>query len=214
MERLTLPSLHPLASPRCRPRSTAQRPLCRAVPKPAQPQPPVATAQVQPLQQLRAFVTQLSPEQAAGAAVGCATLLLLLLSRRRGSGSVDGLVSRGVGLAAERGLEGDKYYDKMMESVRTVKIEALSDEEIEAARERRRAANAAADAEALARRGGGAEAGPAWNAASELRSIAVPKNHPYATSKVTRSPEEEARKREEVLALNRRRSKREEEDRG
>ena len=73
----------------------------------------------------------------------------------------------------------------MMDGVRTTATPELSPEAIEAARQRRRASNRAEK--------------PLGDA---LSGTAVPTNHPWATSRAARTPEEEEAKRAEVMRLN------------
>ena len=73
----------------------------------------------------------------------------------------------------------------MMTSVRTTATPELSEEAIAAARQRRRVSNR------LERPLG-----------AELGDVAVPTNHPWATSKPARTAEEEEAKRQEVIRLN------------
>jgi len=93
-----------------------------------------------------------------------------------------------VGLEEERGVDQEKFYKGMMTGVRTVPAPQLSEAAIEAARARRRASAGPGDRQ-LAGEG--------------LASAVVPKNHPWASSKPPLTAEEEAAKREAVLAANR-----------
>jgi hypothetical protein len=69
---------------------------------------------------------------------GLVVLRAIRAMRKGGSGSVEALVGRGVGLTTEREVDADKFYAGMMKNVNTVAIPELSDGEIAAARARRR----------------------------------------------------------------------------
>ena len=98
--------------------------------------------------------------------------------------SLDRLASRGVGLAEERG-EQDQYYKGIMSTVRTVSVPELSDEAIQAARDRRKASAPKDDI----------------TSASDLEGMALPSNHPFFTKKAV-TPEEEEAKRKAVMKMN------------
>jgi hypothetical protein len=74
----------------------------------------------------------------------------------------------------------------MMDGVRTTQTPELSSEAIEAARQRRAVSNRA-------------ETRPPGE---ELSDVAVPTNHPWATSRGKLSPAEEEAKRAEVMRRN------------
>jgi len=132
----------------------------------------------------------------APAAVGAGAVLLAALARavvggsRRGRGSLAALEERGA-LDGDRDAVGDDF-DATMRGVRVVTVPTLSDEQIAAARERRRRARVDEDGDPRA----------------ELAASDLPKNHPFATSAKAESAEEEAERVAKVRELNRPRRRR------
>ncbi|CAL8465378.1 g4914 [Coccomyxa elongata] len=99
------------------------------------------------------------------------SLTLRLLKRLTRPGSLDSLEGRGL-INEERNVSNtDPFYDKVMKNVRTVQIEELSKEQIEAARMRRRKDR---DIGSL-----------------DLENVELPENHPFAIKKQVSKDEEE-----------------------
>jgi len=110
---------------------------------------------------------------AAGAAA------LAALGRRLGGGrrgSVSTLVSRGM-LDADREREDDPYYKGMMRNINTVKVDTLTQEQIEEARKRRAG-------ERLKSAGKG-------QGKASLEDFSIPENHPWAEKEAVGADDEE-----------------------
>ena len=124
---------------------------------------------------------------------GALTLLLLkkiLFGRKRGGrGSLGDLEERGM-LDENREVDEEKFYKGMMKSVRTMDMPELTEEQILAARERRRQSAAGDD-----------------NFKKSLDSVDIPANHPWATKEQV-SAEDEAAAEQRVLEANRPRRRR------
>ncbi|KAK9903560.1 hypothetical protein WJX75_008961 [Coccomyxa subellipsoidea] len=99
------------------------------------------------------------------------SLTLRLFKRLTRPGSLDSLEGRGL-INEERNVSNsDPFYDNVMKNVRTVQIEELSKEQIEAARLRRRRDR---DVGSL-----------------DLENVELPENHPFAVKKQVSKDEEE-----------------------
>jgi hypothetical protein len=126
----------------------------------------------------------------AGGALALLILKKLLFGRRSGSkGSLGDLEERGM-LDENREVDEEKFFKGMMKSVRTVEMPELTEEQILAARERRRASAAGND-----------------NFEKSLSEAEIPANHPWAT-KEKLTPEEERAAEQRVLEANRPRKRR------
>jgi hypothetical protein len=126
----------------------------------------------------------------AGGALALLILKKLLFGRRRGSkGSLGDLEERGM-LDENREVDEEKFYKGMMKSVRTMEMPELTEEQILAARERRRASAAGND-----------------NFEKSLSEAEIPANHPWAM-KEKLTPEEERAAEQRVLEANRPRKRR------
>mmetsp|Transcript_38559 Transcript_38559/g.64879 ORF Transcript_38559/g.64879 Transcript_38559/m.64879 type:complete len:239 (-) Transcript_38559:409-1125(-) len=109
--------------------------------------------------------------------------------RFKPKGSVDALARRGVGLGKERGVDADTFYKGMMKNVRTAAFPELTDEQISAARARRRQ-------ESFRKEDGSPD--------SLYDQVEIPENHPWATAKQV-SKEDEEERQANIAAQNRRR---------
>ena len=126
----------------------------------------------------------------AGGVLVLLILKKLLFGRRSGSkGSLGDLEERGM-LDENREVDEEKFFKGMMKSVRTVEMPELTEEQILAARERRRASAAGND-----------------NFEKSLSEAEIPANHPWAM-KEKLTPEEERAAEKRVLELNRPRKRR------
>lgn len=93
-------------------------------------------------------------------------------------------------LDENREVDEEKFYKGMMKSVRTMEMPELTEEQILAARERRRQSAAGDD-----------------NFKKSLDSVDIPANHPWATKEQV-SAEDEAAAEQRVLEANRPRRRR------
>jgi hypothetical protein len=116
--------------------------------------------------------------------VASLTIVKIRLSRKNKGrrGSVDRLEQRGM-LDENREVDEEKFFKGMMKSVRTVDMPELTEKQIMAARERRRASRAG-DA----------------NLADELASIEIPANHPFASNEKLDATQEAERKKKIIDA--------------
>ena len=130
------------------------------------------------------------PALYAGGAIVVLLLQKLLFGKRSGSrGSLGDLEERGM-LDENREVDEEKFFKGMMKSVRTIEMPELTEEQILAARERRRQS-----------------AGGNENFEKSLAEAEIPANHPWATKeKLTPKQEREAEQR--VLEANRPRRRR------
>jgi len=128
-----------------------------------------------------------APRPAVYAASALGLLMIkrvLFRGRRRSKGSLGELEDRGM-LDENRDVDEEKFYKGMMKQVRTVQMPELTDEQIKAARERRRQSS------------GGDE-----DFSKSIAATEIPANHPWAMKEtVTREQEEEQERR--VLEANR-----------
>eukprot|EP00740_Mantoniella_antarctica_P007169 CAMPEP_0181363504 /NCGR_PEP_ID=MMETSP1106-20121128/8783_1 /TAXON_ID=81844 /ORGANISM="Mantoniella antarctica, Strain SL-175" /LENGTH=239 /DNA_ID=CAMNT_0023477945 /DNA_START=209 /DNA_END=928 /DNA_ORIENTATION=- len=96
-------------------------------------------------------------------------LALVILGKviggRGNKGSVSALEERGT-LDENRGVDEEKFYKGMMKQVRTVEMPALSDAQIQAARDRRRQSHFAEEG----------------SPRQSLENVSIPANHPWATT--------------------------------
>jgi len=130
------------------------------------------------------------PALYAGGAVVVLLLKKVLFGKRRGSrGSLGDLEERGM-LDENREVDEEKFFKGMMKSVRTIEMPELTEEQILAARERRRQS-----------------AGGNDNFEKSLAEAEIPANHPWAT-KEKLTPEQEREAEQRVLEANRPRRRR------
>eukprot|EP00241_Pyramimonas_parkeae_P011295 CAMPEP_0114233444 /NCGR_PEP_ID=MMETSP0058-20121206/5171_1 /TAXON_ID=36894 /ORGANISM="Pyramimonas parkeae, CCMP726" /LENGTH=212 /DNA_ID=CAMNT_0001345041 /DNA_START=33 /DNA_END=671 /DNA_ORIENTATION=- len=120
-------------------------------------------------------------------AIGLAVMVL----RGGNKGSVDRLAERGVGLEKERNVDADKFYEGMMKNVRTTNMPELTDEQIRAARDRRKQEQVDTDDATLE---------------GYLNHVEVPSNHPWAVAQEV-SPEEEAERQANLEMQSKRRKR-------
>lgn len=114
---------------------------------------------------------------------------ILFGGRRRSKGSLGELEERGM-LDENRDVDEEKFYKGMMKQVRTVQMPELTDEQIQAARERRRQSSGGDD-----------------DFSKSIAAAEIPANHPWAM-KETLSREEQEEQERRVLEANRPRQKR------
>ena len=133
-----------------------------------------------------------APRPAVYAASALGLLLakkVLFGGRRRSKGSLGELEERGM-LDENRDVDEEKFYKGMMKQVRTVQMPELTDEQIQAARERRRQSSGGND-----------------DFSKSIASAEIPANHPWAM-KETVSREEQEEQERRVLEANRPRQRR------
>ena len=133
-----------------------------------------------------------APRPAVYAASALGLLLakkILFGGRRRSKGSLGELEERGM-LDENRDVDEEKFYKGMMKQVRTVQMPELTDEQIQAARERRRQSSGGDD-----------------DFSKSIAAAEIPANHPWAM-KETLSREEQEEQERRVLEANRPRQKR------
>ena len=117
----------------------------------------------------------------AGGAVFAALVLALGISKvTRKQGSVERLVSRG--MLDEYRERQDPYYKNMMKNINKVKVQPLTQEQIEEARKRR-----AGDMRARGSQTSGAKGKEGEN----LEDFNIPENHPWAEKKDVSKDDEE-----------------------
>ena len=126
---------------------------------------------------------------AAGGGLFLSLALFRAILRNKNKGSLTSLEERGA-LDENRDVDEAKFYAGMMKSVRTVQMPELTDQQISAARERRRQSMLNEDADA----------------SKSLKSTTLPKNHPFATSE-TIDPNESKKQFEKVREMNKPRTR-------
>lgn len=128
------------------------------------------------------------PALYAGGALVLFVFAKVLFGRGK-KGSLGDLEERGM-LDENRDVDEDKFYQGMMKGVRTMEMPELTEEQILAARERRRQSAAGND-----------------NFEKSLAEVDIPANHPWAT-KENVSAAEQLAEEQRVLEINRPRKRR------
>jgi len=142
-----------------------------------------------PAEATRALERAPKPALYAGGALALLMLKKLVFRRKAKKGSLGDLEERGM-LDENRDVDEDKFFKGMMKTVRTMEMPELTEEQILAARERRRQSSAGND-----------------NFEKSLAEAEIPANHPWATKEnLTTAEQREAEQR--VLELNRPRKRR------
>lgn len=142
-----------------------------------------------PAEATRALERAPKPALYAGGALALLVLKKVVFRRKAKKGSLGDLEERGM-LDENRDVDEDKFFKGMMKTVRTVEMPELTEEQILAARERRRQSSAGND-----------------NFEKSLAEAEIPANHPWATKEnLTAAEQREAEQR--VLELNRPRKRR------
>ena len=126
-------------------------------------------------------------ERTIGIVLASLAIVKVRFGGRNRRGSMGRLEERGM-LDENREVDEEKFFKGMMKTVRTVDMPELTEQQIMAARERRRASRAG-DA----------------NLAKELETVEIPANHPFASNEKLDATQEAERKKKIIDANSPRR---------
>jgi len=126
-------------------------------------------------------------ERTIGIVLASLAIVKVRFGGRNRRGSMGRLEERGM-LDENREVDEEKFFKGMMKTVRTVDMPELTEQQIMAARERRRASRAG-DA----------------NLAKELETVEIPANHPFASNEKLDAAQEAERKKKIIDANSPRR---------